>query len=411
MQQTRFNVLGAISFSHFLNDMMQSLIVAIYPLLKGEFHLSFAQIGVITLTYQVCASVLQPLIGVYTDKHPQPYSLSVGMGFTLIGMVTLAFAPSYLSVLAAAALVGAGSSIFHPESSRIARLASGGRHGLAQSIFQVGGNAGSAMGPLLAAWIIIPHGQSSLAWFTLAAMLAIAVLARVGAWYKRQHLDRPGGSKGRGASALAPVSARRVAWSIAILVMLIFSKYFYIASITSYYSFYLIEKFHVSVQAAQIYLFVFLFAMALGTLFGGPIGDRIGRKRVIWASILGVAPFTLVLPFVDLPWTCALTFLIGLILSSAFSAIVVFAQELMPGKVGAVSGLFFGFAFGIGGIGAAVLGSVADHYGIEFVYRLCAYLPLLGMVAAFLPDIEHRAGAAGTPRGGRALAAGAGPNP
>ncbi len=409
MQQTRFNVLGAISFSHFLNDMMQSLIVAIYPLLKGEFHLSFVQIGVITLTYQVCASVLQPLIGIYTDKHPQPYSLSVGMGFTLIGMVTLAFAPSYLSVLAAAALIGAGSSIFHPESSRIARLASGGRHGLAQSIFQVGGNAGSAMGPLLAAWIIIPHGQSSLAWFTLAAMLAIAVLARVGAWYKQQHLDHAGSSKVRGARAAAPVSARRVVWSIAILVMLIFSKYFYIASITSYYSFYLIAKFHVSVQAAQIYLFVFLFAMALGTLFGGPIGDRIGRKRVIWASILGVAPFTLVLPFVDLPWTCALTFLIGLILSSAFSAIVVFAQELMPGKVGAVSGLFFGFAFGIGGIGAAVLGGVADHYGIEFVYKLCAYLPLLGMVAAFLPDIEHRAGAAGAPRGGRALAATAGP--
>jgi FSR family fosmidomycin resistance protein-like MFS transporter len=409
MQQTRFNVLGAISFSHFLNDMMQSLIVAIYPLLKGEFHLSFVQIGVITLTYQICASVLQPLIGVYTDKHPQPYSLSIGMGFTLIGMATLAFAPSYASVLAAAALIGAGSSIFHPESSRIARLASGGRHGLAQSIFQVGGNAGSAMGPLLAAWIIIPHGQSSLAWFTLAAMLAIAVLARVGAWYKRQHLDRPGSSKSHGASAVAPVSARRVAWSIAILVMLIFSKYFYIASITSYYSFYLIAKFHVSVQAAQIYLFVFLFAMALGTLLGGPIGDRIGRKRVIWASILGVAPFTLLLPFVDLPWTCALTFLIGLILSSAFSAIVVFAQELMPGKVGAVSGLFFGFAFGIGGIGAAVLGSVADHYGIEYVYKLCAYLPLLGMVAAFLPDIEHRADAAGAPRGGRALAAGAGP--
>jgi MFS transporter, FSR family, fosmidomycin resistance protein len=406
MQQTRFNVLGAISFSHFLNDMMQSLIVAIYPLLKGEFHLSFVQIGVITLTYQVCASVLQPLIGIYTDKHPQPYSLSVGMGFTLIGMVTLAFAPSYLSVLAAAALVGAGSSIFHPESSRIARLASGGRHGLAQSIFQVGGNAGSAMGPLLAAWIIIPHGQSSLAWFTLAAMLAIAVLARVGAWYKRQHLDRAASSKGRGAAAAAPVSARRVAWSIAILVMLIFSKYFYIASITSYYSFYLIAKFHVPVQSAQIYLFVFLFAMALGTLFGGPIGDRIGRKRVIWASILGVAPFSLILPFVDLPWTCALSFVIGLILSSAFSAIVVFAQELMPGKVGAVSGLFFGFAFGIGGIGAAVLGSVADRYGIEFVYKICAYLPLLGMVAAFLPDIEHRAGA---PRGGRALAATAGP--
>jgi MFS transporter, FSR family, fosmidomycin resistance protein len=393
--QTRFKVLGAISFSHFLNDMMQSLIVAIYPLLKGEFQLSFVQIGVITLTYQICASVLQPVIGVYTDKHPKPYSLSVGMGFTLIGMATLAFAPNYASVLAAAAMIGAGSSIFHPESSRIARLASGGRHGLAQSIFQVGGNAGSAMGPLLAAWIIIPHGQASLAWFTLAALVAIAVLARVGAWYKRQHLDRPGGP-GIRAAVPGPVPARRVAWSIGILVVLIFSKYFYVASISSFYSFYLIEKFHVSVQSAQIHLFVFLSAMALGTLFGGPIGDRIGRKRVIWVSILGVAPFTILLPFVNLSWTGTLSFAIGLILSSAFSAIVVFAQELMPGKVGAVSGLFFGFAFGIGGIGAAVLGGLADRHGIEFVYRICAYLPLLGVVAAFLPDIEHRVRAGGT---------------
>jgi FSR family fosmidomycin resistance protein-like MFS transporter len=387
--RTRFNVLGAISFAHFLNDMMQSLIVAIYPLLKGEFHLSFAQIGVITLTYQLCASVLQPLIGIYTDKHPKPYSLSVGMGFTLIGMLTLALAPNYASVLVAAALIGAGSSIFHPESSRIARLASGGRHGLAQSIFQVGGNAGSATGPLLAALIIIPHGQASLAWFMLAALLAIAVLAKVGAWYKRHHLARSAASRNRPA-AQSPVSARRVAWSIGILVVLIFSKYFYTASITSYYSFYLMEKFHLPVQTAQLYLFIFLSAMALGTLFGGPIGDRVGRKRVIWASILGVAPFTLILPFVDLMWTGILSFVIGLILSSAFSAIVVFAQELMPGKVGAVSGLFFGFAFGIGGIGAAVLGGVADRHGIEFVYRICAYLPLLGMVAAFLPDIEHR---------------------
>jgi MFS transporter, FSR family, fosmidomycin resistance protein len=385
----RFNVLGAISFSHFLNDMMQSLIIAIYPLLKGEFDLSFAQIGVITLTYQVCASLLQPLIGMYTDKHPKPYSLSVGMGFTLIGIATLAYASSYAAVLAAAALVGAGSSIFHPESSRIARLASGGRHGLAQSIFQVGGNAGSAVGPLLAAWIVIPHGQTSLIWFTLAAMLAIVVLAKVGGWYKRQHLDRPHGSKTR-AAVPSPVSPSRVAWSIGILVLLIFSKYFYIAGISSFYSFYLIEKFHVSVRSAQIHLFVFLLAMALGTLFGGPIGDRIGRKRVIWGSILGIAPFAMLLPYVDLKWIGILTFLIGLILSSAFSAIIVFAQELMPGKVGAVSGLFFGFAFGIGGIGAAVLGGLADRHGIEFVYRVCAFLPLLGMVAAFLPDIEGR---------------------
>ncbi|MDP9084709.1 MAG: MFS transporter [Pseudomonadota bacterium] len=392
--QTRFKVLGAISFSHFLNDMMQSLIVAIYPLLKGEFALSFVQIGVITLTYQICASVLQPVIGAYTDKHPKPYSLSLGMGFTLAGIVLLAFAPNYPCVLAAAALVGAGSSIFHPESSRIARLASGGRHGLAQSIFQVGGNAGSAMGPLLAATIIIPHGQASLAWFAIAAILAIAVLARVGGWYKRQHLDRPAGTKNR-SSMIGPVPPRTVAWSIGILVVLIFSKYFYIASITSYYSFYLIEKFSLSVRSAQMYLFVFLLATAVGTLLGGHIGDRIGRKRVIWASILGVAPFTLILPFVDLMWTGILTFVIGLILSSAFSAIVVFAQELMPGKVGAVSGLFFGFAFGIGGIGAAVLGGLADRHGIEFVYRVCAYLPLLGMAAAFLPNIEQRHGPAG----------------
>lgn len=386
--QTRFRVLGALSFSHFLNDMMQSLIISIYPLLKGQFHLSFVQIGMITLTYQICASVLQPLVGMYTDKHPKPYSLSVGMGFTLIGTITLAFAPNYVSVLLAAALIGAGSSIFHPESSRIASLASGGRHGLAQSIFQVGGNAGSAMGPLLAALIIIPHGRNSMSWFALAAVLAIAVLARVGAWYKSQHLDRRG-AKSRSA-AVSPVSARQVAWSIGILVVLLFSKYFYTASISSFYSFYLIEKFHVPVQSAQLYLFVFLAAMAIGTLFGGPIGDRLGRKRVIWVSILGVAPFTLMLPFADLTWTCILSFVIGLILSSAFSAIVVFAQELMPGKIGAVSGLFFGFAFGIGGIGAAVLGGVADRYGIEFVFRICAYLPLLGIVAAFLPNIEHR---------------------
>lgn len=386
--QTRFKILGAISFSHFLNDMIQSLIIAIYPLLKGEFQLSFVQIGAITLTYQVCASVLQPLVGVYTDKHPTPHSLSAGMGFTLLGLVTLAIAPNYTSVLIAAAFVGAGSSIFHPESSRIARLASGGRHGLAQSIFQVGGNAGSAVGPLLAAWIIIPHGQKSVAWFSPAAILAIAVLWNVSIWYKRQHLDRPA-HKATG-PVQSPLSSRRVAWSVCILLVLIFSKFFYMASFSSYYSFYLIEKFHLSVQSAQLYLFVFLFAAALGGLFGGPIGDRVGRKHVIWFSILGVAPFTMALPYVGLLWTCILSFVIGLILASAFSAILVFAQELMPGKVGTVSGLFFGFAFGMGGIGAAVLGGVADRYGIEFVYHLCAFLPLLGLTAAFLPDIERR---------------------
>jgi FSR family fosmidomycin resistance protein-like MFS transporter len=391
-EKTRFRVLGAISFSHFLNDMIQSLIIAIYPLLKGEFALSFMQIGAITLTYQVCASVLQPIIGIYTDKHPKSYSLSIGMGFTLIGLVTLSQAPNYASVLVAAALVGMGSSIFHPEASRIARLASGGRHGLAQSIFAVGGNAGSAMGPLLAAWIIIPHGQTSVIWFALAALLAILILGKVGAWYQRQHLSNPVRRKPRAAHA-SPVSARRAAWSVGILLTLIFSKYFYLASITSYYSFYLIEKFNVSVQSAQMYLFFFLLSVALGTLIGGPIGDRIGRKQVMWFSILGIAPFTMMLPYADLFWTGALSFVIGLILASAFSAIVVYAQELMPGRVGAVSGLFFGFAFGMGGIGAAVLGSLADRHGIEFVYRLCAFLPLLGMIAAFLPNIEHRTGA------------------
>jgi FSR family fosmidomycin resistance protein-like MFS transporter len=387
-EATRFKVLGAISFSHFLNDMIQSLIVAIYPLLKGEFALTFMQIGAITLTYQLCASVLQPVIGIYTDKHPQPHSLSVGMGFTLAGLATLAWAPNYAAVLAAAALVGTGSSIFHPESSRIARLASGGRHGLAQSIFQVGGNAGSAMGPLLAAWIIIPHGRSSVAWFGAAALLAIAVLWNVGTWYRRHHVNPAVRAKPR-AVAAGSVSPRRVAWSIAILLTLIFSKYFYLASITSYYSFYLIEKFHLTVQSAQLYLFYFLLAAALGALFGGPIGDRVGRKRVIWISILGVAPFAMLLPYADLLWTGILSFIVGLVLASAFSAILVFAQELMPGKIGAVSGLFFGFAFGMGGIGAAVLGSLADLYGIEFVYRTCAFLPLLGTVAAFLPDLKR----------------------
>jgi FSR family fosmidomycin resistance protein-like MFS transporter len=309
------------------------------------------------------------------------------MAFTLIGMITMAYAATYGGVLIAAALIGTGSAVFHPESSRIARLASGGRHGLAQSIFQVGGNGGAAMGPLLAAWIILPRGQTSMAWFALAALAAIILLARVGTWYKNQHLDRA--QSAAKSTAVSPVTPRTAAWSIAILVLLLFSKYFYVASISSYYSFFLIEKFHVSVRSAQVHLFVFLLAMALGTLFGGPLGDRIGRKRVIWVSILGIAPFALLLPYVDLLWTGILTFVIGLILSSAFSAIVVFAQELIPGKVGAVSGLFFGFAFGIGGIGAAVLGLVADRYGIEYVYRICAFLPLLGCVAAFLPNIEH----------------------
>ncbi len=388
--KTRFRILGAISFSHFLNDMIQSLIIAIYPLLKGSFGLNFAQIGLITLTYQLCASMLQPLIGTYTDRHPQAHSLSTGMGLTLTGLLTLAFAPNYGSVLAAAALIGCGSAIFHPESSRIARLASGGRHGLAQSIFQVGGNTGSAMGPLLAAWIIVPRGRSSIAWFAIAALVAMVVLWNVGDWYRRRHL-RDRGPARAAAPAAAPAPRGVVARSMAILMLLMFSKYFYLASITSYYVFYLMAKFGLSMTRAQLYLFVFLFAVALGTVLGGPVGDRIGRKRVIWISILGVAPFTLILPYVGLHWTMVLSFLVGLVLASAFSAILVYAQELVPGKVGAISGLFFGLAFGIGGIGAAVLGGLADWRGIEFVYRVCAFLPLLGVAAAFLPDIERGA--------------------
>ena len=384
-EQTRFNVLGAISFSHFLNDMIQSLILAIYPLFKSAFALSFAQIGLITLTYQVTASLLQPVVGMYTDKHPKPYSLAIGMGSTLLGLLLMAAASSYGTLLIAAALVGTGSAIFHPESSRVARMASGGRHGLAQSIFQVGGNAGSAVGPLLAAIIIIPHGQHSLAWFSLAALLAMVVLWQIGGWYKRQH------RKGRTKVASSPsgLSQGKVIGAISVLMVLIFSKYFYLASLTSYYTFYLMTRFHLSVQAAQVQLFLFLFAVAAGTILGGPIGDRIGRKRVIWISILGVAPFTLALPYANQLWTSLLSLIIGFVLSSAFAAIVVFAQELIPGKVGMVSGLFFGFAFGMGGIGAAVLGKLADLHGIVFVYHLCAYLPLIGIFAAFLPNLRR----------------------
>ncbi len=384
---TRYRVLGAISFSHFLNDMMQSLILAIYPLLKGNFHLSFAQIGLITLTYQITASLLQPAIGLYTDKHPQPYSLVLGMGSTLTGLVLLAFAPSYGWLLLAAALVGTGSSVFHPESSRVARLASGGQHGLAQSIFQVGGNAGSAMGPLLAAWIIIPFGQHSLAWFSLAALLAMVVLLQVGHWYKHQHVAR----KQSTVAVASPLPRRTVVTAMLVLMALVFSKYFYVTSLTSYFTFYLMHKFQLSVQAAQVHLFVFLFAVAAGTIIGGPVGDRIGRKRVIWGSILGVAPFTLALPYANLEWTGVLSFIIGFIIASAFSAILVFAQELLPGKVGMVSGLFFGFAFGMGGIGAAVLGGLADRHGIEYVYQLCSWLPLLGLLTVFLPDLRKPA--------------------
>ncbi len=392
--KTAFRVLGAISFSHFLNDTMQSLILAIYPLLKGKFELNFAQVGLITLSYQLTASLLQPLVGLYTDHHPKPYSLAFGMGCTLTGLIALGMAPSYGWVLFAAALVGTGSSVFHPESSRVARMASGGRHGLAQSFFQVGGNLGTAMGPLAAAWFVIPHGQGSVAWFSLAAFLAILVLLQVGGWYSRhqKRVFAPSAAHGSSSRGLHPeLPARKVVLSIVILLVLVFSKYFYLASISSYFIFYLMHKFHLSVQSAQVHLFLFLFAVASGTFFGGPIGDRIGRKRVIWISILGAAPFALALPYANLTWTGILAFITGFILASAFSAIIVYAQELIPGKVGTISGFFFGFAFGMGGIGAAVLGKLADRHGIIFVYHLCSYLPLLGMLTAFLPDLRHGA--------------------
>lgn len=382
-----FKVLGAISFSHFLNDTIQSLIFAIYPLLKVGFGLTFVQIGAISLVYQITASLLQPMVGFYTDRHPKPYSLAFGMGCTLCGLLVLATAWNYGVLLIAAAMVGMGSSIFHPESSRVARMASGGQYGLAQSIFQVGGNAGTAMGPLLAAWIIIPGGQRSILWFSLLAMLAITILIKVGDWYKRRRACkgwRPIGPW----HAKSAFPRRTIAISLLVLLALIFSKYFYLASITNYFTFYLMHRFHLSMQHAQYHLFAFLLAVALGTVIGGPIGDRIGRKKVIWLSILGAAPFTVALPYANLTWTGILAFASGFTLASAFSAILVFAQELMPGKVGTISGLFFGLAFGMAGIAAAVLGKLADMYGIEFVYHICSYLPMLGILTIFLPDIN-----------------------
>lgn len=386
-----FMVLGSLSFCHFLNDMMQSLLPSIYPLLKVNFDLDFGQIGLITLTYQITASLLQPLVGTVTDRHPQPFSLAAGMIFTLVGLIMVAFAGSFAILLLGSALVGTGSSIFHPESSRIARLASGGRHGFAQSLFQVGGNFGQSTGPLLAAFIILPRGQGSVAWFAVAALVGFAMLAQVGFWYKRQDADGPRHSIHEADEVVPAASARRVRGAIAILLVLIFSKYFYLASITSYLIFYLIHRFGVSVEAGQIHLFIFMGSVALGTIAGGPLGDRFGRKYVIWLSILGVLPFTLALPYVGLTWTAVLSVPIGVILSSAFPAIIVYAQELVPGKTGMVSGMFFGFAFGMGGIGAAVLGQLADATSIIFVYHVCAFLPALGLLAAFLPNIDsHR---------------------
>jgi FSR family fosmidomycin resistance protein-like MFS transporter len=388
---TAFAVLAGISVSHLLNDTMQSILPAIYPMLKESFALSFAQVGLMTLTLQLTASLPQPLVGLYTDRWPTPYSLVVGMGFTFVGLLALAFAPTFAMVLAAAGLMGIGSAVFHPESSRVARMASGGRHGLAQSVFQVGGNVGLSFGSLLAAFLIVPHGQSSIGWCSLLALLAMVILWRIGRWYRARQSwvsDMRTGDSISQSHAPPRLSARRVAWSIAILCALLFSKYFYLASLNSYYTFYLISKFHVSVRTAQIDLFIFLFAVAAGTILGGPVGDRFGRKYVIWGSILGVFPFTLMLPHANLFWTPILTVGIGLVLASAFSAIVVYAQELVPGRVGLISGVFFGFAFGMGGLGAAVLGRLADAHGIEFVYRLCAFLPVIGLLAMFLPDVD-----------------------
>lgn len=385
-----FSILWAITFCHLLNDMVQSLIPAIYPLLKTSFHLTFAQIGLITFTYQMTASLLQPLVGAYNDRRPQPYSLSIGMGFTLVGLIALSMAPTFPLLLLSAALVGVGSSVFHPESSRVARMASGGQHGLAQSLFQVGGNTGSSIGPLLAAFIVLPRGQYSVAWFSAAALLGMLVLAYVGGWSK-EHRANKLRSKVVHAAERPTLSKGKIALALSVLIALVFSKYFYLVSLSSYYTFYLINRFHISVESAQIHLFFFLGAVAAGTFAGGPIGDRLGRKHVIWWSILGVLPFTLALPYTNLYWTSILTVIIGLILASAFSAILVYAQELLPGKVGMISGLFFGLAFGMAGIGAALLGMLADHTSIHFVYQVCSFLPAIGLLTGFLPDLEKPA--------------------
>jgi FSR family fosmidomycin resistance protein-like MFS transporter len=391
-----FAVLLAISFSHFLNDTMQSLLPAIYPTLKTKFSLNFGQIGLLTFVFQVTASLLQPIVGLVTDKRPQPYSLAIGMGFTMLGLVMLSQAGSFPMLLLAAAMIGIGSSIFHPESSRVARLSSGGRHGLAQSVFQVGGNFGTAIGPVLAAFIVVPHGQGSIVWFSAIALLGMLVLSLVGRWYQQ----RMAFNRRRPRAALhphEPLPRMRVMVTMAILIALVFSKFFYLASISSYYTFYLIHRFGLSIQNAQLMLFIFLGAAALGTVIGGPIGDRIGRKLVIWVSILGVLPFTLALPFVGLGGTIVLSFIIGFVLSSAMPAMIVYAQELVPGRVGLISGLFFGLAFGMGGLGAAAIGIIADHYGIVVTYQLCSILPAIGLLAMFLPHIQVARRDAGSP--------------
>lgn len=383
-----FKILAAVSLCHLLNDMVQSLLPSIYPILKSSFGLNFSQVGLLSLTYQVVASMLQPFIGLYADRRPMPYALAVGMCFTFAGIFMIAFAPTFGLLLIGAAVIGAGSAIFHPESSRVARIASGGQHGFAQSFFQVGGNTGSAVGPLLAAFIVLPRGQRGVAWFSIAAACGIIILIAVGNWRSHHlssataahiHVDRS-----------SPFPRRTVFRALAVLTTLVFSKYFYLASLSSYYTFYLISRFHVSVRSSQLHLFVFLGAAAAGTFFGGPIGDRVGPKYVIWASILGVLPFTLILPHANLFWTGMLSVFIGFVIASAFSAIVVYAQELLPGRVGLVSGIFFGLAFGIGGIGAAVLGRIADLTSIAVVYKICAWLPAIGLLTGLLPDLDRK---------------------
>lgn len=387
---TVFSVLIGISFSHFLNDSIQSLIPSIYPLLKDSFALSFAQVGLIQLTFQMTASILQPFVGAFTDKRPQPYSLALGMCFTLLGLIAVSYATTFVGILLSVALIGTGSSIFHPESSKIAFMASGGRRGLAQSIFQVGGNAGSAIGPILAAAVIVTYGRQHAVYFAVFALLAITILYFVGRWAKAELVSAKKQNKHYTGNEYNPHLSRRVIYfSVGVLLVLMFSKFFYLASISSYYTFFLIQKFGVSMQVSQIFLFAFLAASALGTYFGGPLGDRYGRKYIIWFSILGAAPFTLLMPYVGLTFTAVLSVVIGFILSSAFPAILVYAQELMPGKVGMISGLFFGFAFGMGGLGAALLGVLADHTSIHFVYTVCAFLPLIGFVTWFLPNLTH----------------------
>jgi FSR family fosmidomycin resistance protein-like MFS transporter len=384
---TSFTVLFAIGFCHLLNDMMQSLLPAIYPTLKAQFHLNFAQIGLITLAFQCTASLLQPVVGYLSDLRPMPYSLAVGMVSTLAGLLVLAVAPSYPVILAAAVMVGLGSSVFHPESSRVARMASGGRFGLAQSVFQVGGNTGQAISPLTAALLVATYGQRSIVWYAGLALLGIFILFNIGTWYKHHGLAR---IKGHPAARDLGLPKSKIALSLAILLLLIFSKFFYLASIGSYYTFYLIHTFGLSVQSAQVHLFFFLGAVAAGTLLGGPLGDKIGRKYVIWFSILGMLPFTLMLPYANLFWTGILSVIIGLVMASAFPSIVVYAQELLPGRVGMISGLFFGLSFGMGGIGAAVLGALADATSITYVYKVCAFLPAIGLLTVFLPNFKSR---------------------